>query len=346
VSKQTVVIALKYGLGFGLLALVICLNWHQEKDGVEVGLAAAMHRPIDWAAFVATVAICAISILITFIRWYILVRAQQLPFTMSSAFRLGLIGLYWNTFLPGSVGGDIIKAAFITREQSRRTVAVATVLLDRVVGLCGLFWLVTLLGSFLNMITAPAETALAAEGQSVLRYILIAATALSAASLACWLVMGFFSEAWAARMAERLERTPKIGVSLAEFWRAVWLYRRRGKSVTVALVLAIVGHGGFVLSYYFAAQVLSPPPLPSLPAHFLIVPVGMTFQAGVPLPGGLGVGEIGFGWLYAVAGATFAAGALAGLVQRVANWLIAFAGYFVYLCMKATTEVVTSASAN
>lgn len=341
--KQTLIIALKYGLGLGMLTLVICLNWHQEKDGVEVGLAAAMHRPIDWAAFAATMGICAISIAITILRWHVLVRAQQLPFTISSAFRLGLIGLYWNTFLPGSVGGDIIKAACITREQSRRTVAVATVLLDRVVGLCGLFWLVTLLGSFLNMATAEDGTPVADESQAALRYILMAATALSAASLVCWLVMGLFSELWAARMAGRLERTPKIGVSLAEFWRAVWLYRRRGRNVAIALVLAIVAHGGFVLSYYFAAQVLSPPPLPSLPAHFLIVPVGMTVQAGVPTPGGLGFGEIGFGALYALAGATFAAGALAGLVQRFAMWLLAFAGYLVYFRMQAAAPPTNSA---
>ena len=88
-----------------------------------------------------------LSILITFVRWYILVRAQDLPFSMANAMRLGSIGMYWNTFLPGSIGGDIIKAAFLAREQSRRTAAVATILFDRVVGLCGLFWLITLLGS-------------------------------------------------------------------------------------------------------------------------------------------------------------------------------------------------------
>src|SRR6202023_4279934 len=86
------------------------------------------------------------SVLVTFVRWYILVRAQDLPFTLPSALRLGMIGYYLSTFLPGAVGGDIIKAAFIAREQSRRTVAVTTVIVDRVIGLVGLIWLVALIG--------------------------------------------------------------------------------------------------------------------------------------------------------------------------------------------------------
>ena len=71
---------------------------------------------------------------------------QDLPFTLGNAFRLGLLGFFFSTFLPGSVGGDLVKAAGIAREQSRRTVAVATVIMDRIMGLWGLCWLVALLG--------------------------------------------------------------------------------------------------------------------------------------------------------------------------------------------------------
>ena len=42
-----------------------------------------------------------------------------------------------------------MKAAGIAREQSRRTVAVATVIMDRIIGLWGLCWLVALLGGLI-----------------------------------------------------------------------------------------------------------------------------------------------------------------------------------------------------
>ena len=40
------------------------------------------------------------SILLTFTRWFLLVQAQELPFTLMNAIRLGTIGYYFNTFLP------------------------------------------------------------------------------------------------------------------------------------------------------------------------------------------------------------------------------------------------------
>src|SRR4029077_20694250 len=118
------------------------------------------------------------SVLLTFVRWYFLVRAQGLPFSLTSALRLGMIGFYLNTFLPGAVGGDLIKAAFIAREQSRRTVAVATVIIDRVIGLCGLFWLVVLLGGAVWLAGDPAI-----DRERSLQTILAAATAVVVVSL-------------------------------------------------------------------------------------------------------------------------------------------------------------------
>ncbi|MCI0684189.1 MAG: flippase-like domain-containing protein [Gemmataceae bacterium] len=336
-KKQALIIALKYGVGFGLLAGIIAWHWHdQSADGQEIGLAAALERPINGMAAAVAFACCTASILISFVRWRLLVRAQDLPFTMGSALRLGSIGLYWNTFLPGSIGGDIIKAAFLAREQSRRTVAIATILFDRVVGLCGLIWLITLLGSVLNLTNVGAAS-LTPPAQTAVRGILLTAAGIALGSLAFWFVMGAVSPRWADDMAGRLERIPKVGLSTAELWRAAWLYRRRTPAVMLALLLSIASHAGFVFTFYFSAQVMTPPAeLPSLAAHFVIVPAGMTFQAFFPTPNGVGGGEIGFGGLYELIGFAFVAGALASLVQRVVMWAIAMVGYIVYLRMKAT----------
>ena len=103
-------------------------------------------EPIHYGYLCLAFLFFAFALPITFVRWWVLVRAQDLPFTLGNAFRLGTIGLFFNSFLPGSVGGDLAKAAGMVREQSRRTVAVATVIMDRLIGLWGLCWLVALLG--------------------------------------------------------------------------------------------------------------------------------------------------------------------------------------------------------
>src|SRR5262249_27161693 len=141
----------KYGLGIGLLAYVIWNYWSYEAPGdpsKTLGLVNVLHKDIHFIPFLVALVICSASVLLTYVRWFVLVRAQGLPFTFPNAIRLGLIGTYFNAFLPGSVGGDIIKAAFIAREQNRRTVAVATVMIDRALGLVGLIWLVALVGGF------------------------------------------------------------------------------------------------------------------------------------------------------------------------------------------------------
>jgi glycosyltransferase 2 family protein len=159
----------------------------------------------------------------------------------------------------------------------------------------------------------------------------------SLGSMVFWFAMGFFSEVWSDRMAERLEGTPKVGPSLAELWRAVWLYRRRGQSVALALGLSLISHFGFVLTFHNAVHAVVPTDeIPSPQTHLLAVPVGMVIQAGVPTPGGVGGGEVGFGWLYKKLGYAFAAGTLGSLSLRAITWIIGFLGYLVYLRMRRT----------
>src|SRR4051794_5962105 len=101
----------KYGLGVGLLALVVGLNW-SSKDG-KPGLEEMLQRPIHWLPLALAMGFMTCAMMLTFCRWFLLVRALDLPFDLRSAFRLGMIGVYYNAFLPGAVGGDILKAAYI-----------------------------------------------------------------------------------------------------------------------------------------------------------------------------------------------------------------------------------------
>ena len=85
---------------------------------------------------------CLAATIVTFFRWYLLVWALDIPFRVQDALRLGFIGYLFNYVAPGAVGGDLIKASMIAREQtSRRLAAVGTVFLDRVIGLMSLLFL-------------------------------------------------------------------------------------------------------------------------------------------------------------------------------------------------------------
>lgn len=328
----------KYGLGLGLLAWVIASYWSKIEDGEQVGISAVLVRRLDGWAFAGAAVVCLVAIFVTLVRWYLLVKAQGLPFTFRDAIRLGLVGLYFSSFLPGSVGGDLIKAAFLCREQSRRSVAVATVILDRVIGLAGLFWLTALLGG--GMYASGALDGLLADTQArwTYRTILTASIGFASGSVAGWLVLGWLPTAWLDRLDAKLRTIRKVGGPLAELLSAVRVYRRQGGYVLAALGLSIVSHLGFVLTFYLSAAFFAPADrLPPFAAHLLLVPVGMTIQAGIPLPGGLGGAEYGYGMLYRLGGFRFADGVLGSLGQRMLLWFWGLVGYVVYLRMKRTS---------
>jgi uncharacterized membrane protein YbhN (UPF0104 family) len=289
-----------------------------------------IHAGFLGLAFVAGLS----ALMLTFVRWYIMVRAVDLPFRLADAIRLGFIGFFFNTMMPGSVGGDAIKAWFLAREQkSRRTTAVATVIMDRVIALWALVWFVALLGSAFWL-----GGLIKGKGDTECKQVVITALAIVGTSFTGWLILGLLPDARAEIFAGRLEKLPKVGHAAAEFWRAAWVYHRRPKTVFGVLVFTWLGHIGFILAFYFSMRTLYDDApgqeVPSLIQHFLIVPIGMVIQAMPLFPGGAGIGELGYGLLYDWLGRSEASGVLGSMVQRVLYWFIAALGLVVYLRMR------------
>ena len=74
----------------------------------------------------------------SFARYKILLDAVGIHLRLSDVVRIGFIGCFFNTFMPGSLGGDLIKTAYVIRESGKRAEAIASVMMDRVLGLLGL----------------------------------------------------------------------------------------------------------------------------------------------------------------------------------------------------------------
>jgi glycosyltransferase 2 family protein len=71
-------------------------------------------------------------------RWYILLRCQNIETTLQKAFRLTMVGCFFNYCIPGTTGGDVVKAYYVAKNSDRRAVSVMTVIFDRITGLLGL----------------------------------------------------------------------------------------------------------------------------------------------------------------------------------------------------------------
>ncbi len=71
-------------------------------------------------------------------RWFLLLRCQNIDTTFQKAFRLTMVGCFFNYCIPGTTGGDVVKAYYVAKNSDRRAVSVMTVIFDRITGLLGL----------------------------------------------------------------------------------------------------------------------------------------------------------------------------------------------------------------
>jgi glycosyltransferase 2 family protein len=73
------------------------------------------------------------------VRWQILLRVQGIAIGWGRLFKLLMIGIFFNQFMPGGTGGDVVKIYYLLKETpGKKAQALLAALIDRVVGLLGL----------------------------------------------------------------------------------------------------------------------------------------------------------------------------------------------------------------
>jgi hypothetical protein len=323
--KKIAIGLLKYGISLAILGYL----FHAAAQDQSFSELAS--KPKQWgflaAAFVVTVA----ATLLSMIRWHLLVRALDLPFALRDALRLSFLGYLFNFFSFGVVGGDVLKAVFIAREQPlRRTEAMATVFVDRVVGLYALFLMASigLLAMTLSGVAFPAggAAAIAALGR-----VATGITIVGGLGLAVMMLPGFTTNP----LAEALTRLPLVGATIGSLMGALRTYRRRLPVLLGTVLLSLVTHCLTVIGIFLLARGL-PGDHPTLAIHFLIVPIA-TLAAAVPLPGGLGAFEMALDFLYRSASTADVAtrqGFVIALAFLVIRLLIAAVGMVLYLASR------------
>ena len=90
--------------------------------------------------FVAAVICSGIPAFLGIIRWRWILQVQGLDVRFSRLFSITFIGLFFNAFMLGSTGGDVVKAWYVAHEtHHKKAESVATVVVDRLIGLLALF---------------------------------------------------------------------------------------------------------------------------------------------------------------------------------------------------------------
>ncbi len=126
-------------IGFSLAGFFIWKLIDEKLKGSTVEeLENAIRGASPWLMTAAFLCF-GVLVFITFIRWQMLLRVQDVHLPLKTVTKLGMIGMFFNTCLPGAVSGDFVKMVYVSKHAGKRTTeAVLTIMLDRVMGLYGL----------------------------------------------------------------------------------------------------------------------------------------------------------------------------------------------------------------
>lgn len=127
---------------FGTLLAILLLTLLLRGQGW--GELATLFSQISPAQVVLAALLVFISRLFIIARWYVLLRSGGVEISLYDAAALTFTGLFANSFLPTTVGGDVVRLAGAMQMGFDRAVCLASIAADRLVGMLGMIFVLPL----------------------------------------------------------------------------------------------------------------------------------------------------------------------------------------------------------
>src|ERR1700682_4695604 len=264
------------------LAVTITLLWWvfhdpEQRDKMSKALHSADYRWVG-AAILAYILV-EIS---AAVRWQILLRVQKIRLNFPRLSGLFLIGMFYNQFLPGGTGGDIIKSYLLLKETAQHKAgALLAVVFDRLIGLVALVAItVTLVALRFDLLWRTPVTIESGFTPHQLLVVLGLLLGFSITGLLISFIVSGFN------LFHLLPRKFPGRDKLIEIAAAYHLYARHWFATLVAFGASLVAHLATFTTFLFVAYALhaedvrKTPPVP-VPAvdFFAVMPIERTITA-------------------------------------------------------------------
>jgi len=199
-------------------------------------------------------------------RWHVLLKVQKIRLSLPRLSGLFFIGMFYNQFLPGGTGGDIIKSYYLLKETpDKKAGALLAVVFDRFIGLVALVAITaTLISVRYDFLSQKPET------RNLLWLLLFLLGTSIAFLLATFVISGF-------KLLHSLPAHFPGRDKLIEISAAYHLYARHWRATLVAFCASLVAHLATFTTFLFAAYALGAP-VP-LVDFFAVMPVERTISA-------------------------------------------------------------------
>ena len=263
------------------LAMTVLLLWWIFRDPDKRAQMLQALRAADYLWLIPGVLSLGCAFLLQTERWRRLLGVQGINLGWWRTFRVYLIGAFFNLFLLGATGGDIVKIYYAMREaSSKKTAALLSVLVDRMVGMLGLVAItVVLCASHLDLLLAHPLT----------RALVMALAFIMGGSLAL-IAFGFCVDRF--QLAHKLPRWLPLRVTILDLSSAFSTYARDPRTLALTFALSVPAHFCIFLSFYFSARAFGVfPGLDGFSEILAVLPIILTI-ASLPISlSGVGVRE-------------------------------------------------------
>lgn len=253
--------------------------FHDPQKRAQIANA-LRHAQISWV-LAGWLCYSVVEMLAT-VRWQILLRVQEIRLSWLRAGAIVMIGLFFNQFLPGAVGGDVMRLYYGFKQAPRKKVGVAlSIAMDR------FFGLLTIL--LLAAVSVSLRFSWLSRSRGSLHITYLALTLLGAGLASIVLVF------WSAKSGflHRLPKAAPFRKQVIGFGDALLCYRTHRLAMLFALLITVASHLAYYVSFYCAGQSLraSTGHAASLADVLSIMPLVNTITS-VPISlGGTGVRE-------------------------------------------------------
>ncbi|RMF78951.1 MAG: UPF0104 family protein [Planctomycetota bacterium] len=293
----------------------------QSIPQIQYGIAGVVSNADFGTALLAVLLFLPVPFL-SGVRLVWMLGVQDVRLSYWNAIKLTFAGNFFNFALPGTTGGDLIKAYYVTRFTHHKTEAVTTIFLDRVVGLLGLMSLASVMFVYAwNRLT----------WDTTYRNSMALTLALIWGGLALGAIVVFSSRLrHLVRLPELVERLPG-GHQLLRIGRATVKMRYHKSNLIASLAITVVLQLCVVISAYVMSRALHMSG--GFELYFICVPIGFLIAA-VPIspPQAFGVMEAAYIIFFAQGGLNPRSAAVAfALANRLIQLVWAVPGVLVPL---------------
>lgn len=210
------------------------------------------------------------------LQWFLLMKTQGMKLSLAKVISYYYVGLFFNNFLVGYVGGDAIRIYDISKASGNSSHAISTVFLDRLIGFVMLTTLALVAGIAWRNIF---------QSKTIIFVIIII--------FICWIIsfVVLFNERFARKIGWifRFIVPSKVNNKIREVYSSINSFKHAKKTVSVVLLISFVTQVLRIVVHFFAA--LSVGVHAHLKYFFIFIPV-IALLSSLPISiGGIGIRE-------------------------------------------------------